>query len=357
MFFLPIVPVIIAGGLGSRLWPLSSKQNPKPFIKIFGNHSLFQKTLLRVSPFLNHRLPLMVTNEAFHPLCEKQAKEVGIDAFYSLVEPCMKNTAPAIISAAHFLFEKENDPLMLVLPADHVIAPFDRFVQCINDAKEFAIQGALVTFGIEPSEPKMCYGYIKKGACAGHNGFVIDAFKEKPDRTVAQHYVDSKEYLWNSGIFMAKASVFLSEMAKSAPSDLNLITDAVDNGVVQGTHTFLNEKYYSKLNSESIDYCIMEKTEHGVVVPTNIEWSDIGTWSAYWSHHDKDDKDNVLEGTVHACDSKGCLFVSKDIEIVGFGLEDVVAISAGNKVMITTREKAPELKKLIQAQEKQEILK
>lgn len=350
-----IIPVIIAGGLGSRLWPLSSKDKPKPFIKLFGDHSLFQKTLLRVAPFLEGRLPLVVTNEAFHSLCQEQAAEIDMGQYYSVLEPCLRNTAPAIVAAAKQLYKEEQDPIMLVLPADHIIEPFEAFAGCISNAISFAEKGHIVTFGIEPTEPKTCYGYIKEGQPLDGNGFTIEAFKEKPDQETAKAYTDSKAYLWNSGMFMAKASVFLEEMKKHSPDDLIWIEKAIQEGQVEGTHTWLNHDHYSKVTSDSIDYCIMEKTERGVVVPARLEWSDIGTWNAYWDHHEKDDLGNLSEGPTTVCESKGCLFISEGVEIIGFGLEDIVAISTGDKVMITTKAKAPELKKVLKYQESKTV--
>lgn len=352
-----IVPVIIAGGLGTRLWPLSCEETPKPFIEIFEGKSLFQKTMLRITPFLKEGgSPLIVTNKAFESLCRKQAESIGVTQFYSLIEPCMKNTTPAIISAAYFLAHKGDDPIMLVLPADHVITPFDKFVEYINQATKLAEKGHIVTFGIEPTGPKTCYGYIKRGESLGE-GFSIDSFKEKPCKEKAESYIASKQHFWNSGIFMAKASVFLSEMLKYDPTNLNLIMSSIDQSFTEGQKVFLEAQYYDQIISNSIDYTIMEKTDKGAVVPANIDWSDIGTWDAYWDHQDKDDQANVLEGQVSAIDSQGCLFISKGVEIVGFGLEDIVAISNGNKVMITTRKKAPELKKIIESQEKEKVSK
>ena len=157
---------------------------------------------------------------------------------------------------------------------------------------------------------------------------------------------------WNSGMFMAKASVFLKEMRKHSPNDLAWIEKAVEEGYVEGTHTWLNLEHYSKVTNDSIDYCIMEKTERGVVVLARLEWSDVGTWNAYWDHHEKDNQGNLLEGHTIACESTGCLFISEGVDIIGFGLEDIVAISTGDKVMITTKAKAPELKKVLKQQEK-----
>lgn len=341
-----ITPVIIAGGLGSRLWPLSSKSRPKPFIEIFGKRSLFQKTLTRLNALPNGTAPLVITNQFFEEICRQQAKGIGVEDLRCLVEPCMKNTAPAIATAAYFLSKQKKDAVMLVLPADHVISPIDEFLTCVDKAVELAEMGYIVTFGIDPTEPKTCYGYIEKGEKLGL-GYAISSFKEKPCKEKAKQYIASKKCFWNSGMFLTTVSTLLREMQHYAPEMLAHVKDSVDKGRPFEKSHFLDSSSYQKIQAGSIDHTIMEKTHFGAIIPSKMGWSDIGTWDSYWSHQSKDKDGNVLEGKASAIDSKQCLFVSKEYEMVGFGVENIVAIASDNKIMITTKEKAPELKKII----------
>ena len=280
-----IVPVVLSGGSGSRLWPLSRELYPKQFLPLLGESTMVQETVLRLEGVADLASPLVVCNEAHRFLAAEQLEEIGKKPSAVLLEPVGRNTAPAVALAALQALTSGQDPLILILPADHDINQPKTLCNAIEFARPLAMRGKLITFGIVPTEPETGYGYIKRGTVEqsseqGHEAFSVARFEEKPDRQTAQIYLDSGEYYWNSGMFMFKASTYLNELEKFEPKMLASCRKAYEAAQHENGFVFIDRDIFMECASNSIDYAVMEKTDSAVVVPLSAGWSDVGSWSA-----------------------------------------------------------------------------
>ncbi|POZ19602.1 mannose-1-phosphate guanylyltransferase/mannose-6-phosphate isomerase [Lelliottia aquatilis] len=335
-----IQPIIIAGGTGSRLWPLSRNQHPKQFLSLINDNSLLQNTIMRLDG-IPHASPIVVCNQEHRFLVAEQLRNVGIDAGGIILEPIGRNTAPAVALSAFFASSKctesEEDPVLLVLAADHVIKNIDGFINALNHALPLAQQGLLVTFGVVPTHPETGYGYIQKGRAITEISSEIIDFKEKPTSEKAQEYIDSKQYLWNSGMFMFRASVYLEELKKYRSDIHDNCVNAMKSASTDLDFMRIDLDSFSQCPSESIDYAVMEKTDKGAVVSLDVGWSDVGSWSSLWDINDKDVNNNVLSGDVISHHSENCYVLADSALVTTIGVRDLVVVQTKDAVLIADR--------------------
>jgi len=345
-----LIPVLLSGGVGSRLWPVSRSMLPKQFID-FPNmqESLFQNTLSRLEGVPDVEDPIVVCNSDHRFLVAEQLRQLGKEHCNILLEPIGKNTAPAVALAALCALQNNADPLLLVLPADHVIQDQTAFQLAINEALQSAKQGKLATFGIVPSVPDTGYGYIEKGVeLVGGNGYCVEKFVEKPDQETAQTYLDSGNYFWNSGMFLFSASTYLQELKRHAPDIFNSCYEAYANLERGEDFQLIPEPIFASCRSDSIDYAVMEKTASAVVVPLEAGWNDLGAWDALWEVRDKDEQGNALSGDVVTFDVQNSYIQSQSRLVAVAGIRNVVVVETADAVLVTDRSKAQSVKKLVQ---------
>ncbi|MBZ0332619.1 mannose-1-phosphate guanylyltransferase/mannose-6-phosphate isomerase [Marinobacter sp. AL4B] len=347
-----IHPVIMAGGTGSRLWPLSRQLNPKQFLKLTDDHlSMLQLTVARLDG-MESADPLLICNEDHRFLAAEQMRQAGYNDARIILEPCGRNTAPAIALAALQLVKatdnSADDPLMLVLAADHLIQNVAAFQQGIQKSIPLARQGKLVTFGIVPSHPETGYGYIKQGKELEDSCYGVDRFVEKPDLATAQDYLASGDYLWNSGMFMFGARQYLSELEKHRPEILSICQAAVEDANEDLHFTRINEAVFAECPEDSIDYAVMEKTQNAAVVALDAGWSDIGSWSALWDVSKKDANDNSFMGDVIAHDTTSTLARSENRLIATVGVSDLVIIETKDALLVAHKDKVQDVKKIVE---------
>lgn len=342
-----ISPVILAGGSGTRLWPLSRQNYPKQFLKLHGERSLLQQTFERVLALAPQK-SLVVSNDAHYFLCQEQLDgyESAIDY---ILEPCARNTAPAIAAAAlHLTQTLGEDAIMLVLPSDHWIANATAWQQAMEAGIAYAAtHDALVTFGITPTGAHTGYGYIEAGDGMTSAIKKVNRFCEKPDEHTAKMLVQSGRYYWNSGMFVCRASVYLRELERFA-SDINAACQkALHNS--QKHHDFLrlNLEDYQACRSESIDYAIMEQTDKAVVLPVNMEWSDLGCWTAVANANQQDENGNTLSGKVITRDSQNCFIASDDLLVTTLGINDQIIVATRDAVLIADKRYSQDVKHLV----------
>lgn len=342
-----ITPVIMAGGVGTRLWPLSRSQYPKQFLAISPDgKTMLQSTMLRLAG-LNASKPLLICNEEHRFLAAEQLRVIGCDDASILLEPMGRNTAPAIALAALQARKNGDDPILVVLAADHVICDVAAFHQCMQSALVLAEGGKLVACGVKPTHAETGYGYIEQGDALG-GGFLISRFVEKPDEVTARNYINSGFFLWNSGIFVFKASRYLEELNRFSPEILNACQSSIDGAQEDLTFIRVDRQAFEACPSDSVDYAVMEKTAEAVVVPMEAGWSDVGSWSALWDVSTKDDDNNVLLGDVLACDSTGNYVQSSSRLVATLGIQNLVVVETKDAVMVAHKNKVQAVKEIVE---------
>lgn len=339
-----VVPVILSGGSGTRLWPRSRKHYPKQLLRLLGQHTMIQETALRVDHL---GAPVIVCNEEHRFLVAEQLLELGIKPAAIILEPVARNTAPAIALAALAAYEKDPKSILVVLPADHLIKDVSSFRTRLETAIELAETGKLVTFGIRPERAETGYGYIKAERKSSDKALEIQQFVEKPDIATAVDYFVSGKYYWNSGMFVFRADVYLSELEVHQAEILKYARAAFENASQDLDFTRVDQESFAQCPEDSIDYAIMEKTGNAVLVPYDTDWSDLGSWQAIWEETEKDSDENVILGDVIAEDCSGSLFHAENHLIAAIGVEDMVIIDTKDALLIAKKDRVQDIKKIV----------
>ncbi len=344
-----IIPVILAGGSGTRLWPLSRELYPKQLIDIYNEKTMLQNTIMRLDGVPGIAAPIVVCNEEHRFMTAEQLRQMKVDPFAILLEPVGRNTAPAIALAALRACQDDDDPVLLVLPADHVIENINDFHAAIEQGYQFAQKDRLITFGIIPDAPETGYGYIKKGKTLDtHTGAAdIEKFVEKPDLKTAKKYLNSGEYCWNSGMFMFKASVVINELESHTPDIISGAREVMKQGVQDLDFFRLPLEGFKSIPSDSIDYAVMEKTLSGVVIPFSAGWNDLGSFDALWQTGQKDNNQNVIKGDVLVHDVKESYISSESSLITAVGIEKFVIVETKDAILVSPRDRVQDVKKIV----------
>lgn len=338
-----IHPVILSGGSGSRLWPLSREHHPKQLLVLTGGgRTMLQETASRLDGMSGIQPPLVVCNEEYRFLVAEQLRETTKEAAKIVLEPKGRNTAPALTLAALSLVKDGGNGIMLVMPADHVIQDRVAFQHAVMTAADLARQGALVTFGIVPTAAETGYGYIKLG-----EGNKVAAFVEKPNAATAQAYVDSGEYLWNSGIFVLRASDWLEELRRLAPDIYESCSAAYDKGIRDRDFFRVDPESFAACRAESIDYAVMEKTDRAMMIPLDAGWSDVGAWPALWDVCARDENGNVRQGDVLAHKTRNSLLFAQSRLLTTVGVEDLIIVETADAVLVARKDRAQEVKEIV----------
>lgn len=336
-------PVLLSGGSGTRLWPLSREAHPKQFLPLVGDDTLLQATWRRVAP-LSSAAPLVVANEDHRFLVAEQLRVIGAPRARIVLEPVGRNTAPAIAAAALIASADGADPLLLVLPSDHVVRDADAFRAAVRAASPAAEAGALVTFGIVPQAPETGFGYIQ--ADAGEGVRKVLRFVEKPDAATAQGYLDAGGYYWNSGMFLFRASRFLEELGRHRPDILAAARAACGHVDPDGEFLRLDREAFAASPSESIDYAVMEKTDAAMVLPVDIGWNDVGSWSALWDVSEQDADGNARHGDVIAVDSRNSYAYARRL-VALVGVDDLVVVETDDAVLVAAKDRVQDVKQVV----------
>jgi mannose-1-phosphate guanylyltransferase/mannose-6-phosphate isomerase len=340
-----LVPVVLSGGAGTRLWPLSRELFPKQLINLQGgDQTLLQATLSRTEGLPDLAPPIIVCNESHRFLVAEQIRSLGVSGARIVLEPCARNTAPAIALAA---LAADHEALLLVLPADHVIQRPADFQSAVRRALRIAEAGSLVTFGVVPESPETGYGYIRCGAAQGE-AFEIAEFVEKPDRARAERFLAAGGYLWNSGMFLFRAGRYLEELARHAPAMLEAAKAAVAAAKSDLDFLRVEAAAFAASPSDSIDYAVMEKTDSAAVVPLDAGWSDVGSWSSLHESLERDGSGNALRGDVLAEDTTGSFVFSESRLVATVGLRDHVVVETKDAVLVAPKERVQDVKKLVE---------
>ena len=350
-----VQPIILSGGAGTRLWPLSREQYPKQLLSFHGEHTLLQETVQRLdglSKLVGQVAePIIVCNEQHRFLVAEQVRSIGCDPAAILLEPTGRNTAPALTVAALASMKKSDDGILLVMPADHVITNIGQYHKAVCEAVNLAEKGMMVTFGIVPTQAETGFGYIRKGKLIHDTqATMIDSFVEKPDAATAQTYLDSGEYLWNSGMFVMRASVWLEQLEKYQPEMLAACRKAYQAASDDLDFSRLETKAFEACPADSIDYAVMEKldADEAAVVPLDAEWSDLGAWSAIWEVGECNPDGNVTKGDVlsHGCQNN--LFHAEHRLVAGVGVKDLLVVETADAVMVAHKDHAQDVKKIVE---------
>ena len=348
-----IYPVLLAGGSGTRLWPLSRKSYPKQFFNLIGGQTLFQQSAMRLtsSAIVEFAPHITLTNSDFRFIAVEQLQAVGIDPGTILIEPEAKNTSPAILAASVFAMNNDPDAVLLVAPSDHVIPDTDAFHQAVTKGLDQAANGKLVAFGIIPTHPETGYGYLE----LSNNNFDasevkrVSRFVEKPDLESADLMLKSGNYLWNAGIFLFRARDMIDAFEMFDPTTLDLVIASVSEAKVDLGFLRLKPEPWSELVADSIDYAVMERADNLVAVAYRSKWSDLGGWDAVWEEADKDKNGNAISDAAHAIECKNSLLRSENPsqQLVGLGLDNIIAISMPDAVLVAHKDRAQDVKKVV----------
>ena len=346
-----IVPLILCGGSGSRLWPLSRESYPKQFLSIKNDdkYSLLQKTLRRISSLKNLKKPIFVCNEEHRFIVAEQIRKLNIKDFIILLEPFGRNTAPAITLGALKSLELEEDPTLLVLSSDHEINNQEKFISVVEKGLKFAEQNKLVTFGVIPTKPEVGYGYIKSKEPLVNNvdGFAIDSFIEKPDLETAKKFLKDNRFTWNSGIFMFNSQKIIKEINKFKPRILVSCSNSIKKSIFDLDFQRLDKTSFEACEDISIDVAVMEKTSEGIVIPLDAGWSDVGSWEAVWETSKKDLDGNYKEGKVIIEGTKNSYLRSEDRLIVGVDLNNLIVIDTKDAILISDKKSSQKVKNIV----------
>ena len=345
-----LLPVIMAGGTGSRLWPMSRELYPKQLLRLYGQRSMLQETVLRLDD-VDAREPVVICNQEHRFLVAEQLRQINKLSHNIILEPVGRNTAPAIALAALSAIENGDDPILLVLAADHIINNKLAFHQAIKSAFKFALQGRLVTFGIVPTGPETGYGYIHRGqeeTLDEQIAYQVSRFVEKPNKETAESYIASGEYYWNSGMFMFRAKKYLEELEKFRPDILDACKAAIQGCKESDEFIKVDRDLFIACPDESVDYAVMEKTTDAVVVGFDADWSDVGSWSALWEVSPKDDKGNVLTGDTFLHNANNCYINTDEKLIAAIGVDDLVIINTKDAVLVVNKDQVQDVKKVVE---------
>ena len=344
-----MIPVILCGGAGSRLWPMSRKLLPKQFLPLVTEHTLLQDTALRLRGLAGASAPVVIANQEHRFLVGDQLGAIGIKPRALLVEPVGRNTAPAIAAAALQIAREDPDAVLLVLPSDHLIGDVAAFHRAARQAATLASDGYLVTFGIAPTEPATGYGYIEAGEPIAKNkgAFRIRRFVEKPSLKKAKTFLAKGGFLWNSGLFAFTARRYLEELGRFRPDVLAAAKAALEGASSDLDFVRLEQKAFAACPSDSVDYAVMERTERGAVVRAKMRWSDVGSWSALWEVGRKDRAKNVARGDVWLHDAKGCYVRAAGRHVSLLGAENLIVVETEDAVLVASRERAQDVKEVV----------
>jgi len=343
-----IVPVILSGGSGTRLWPLSREAYPKQFLPLVDQNTMLQNTALRIAGLADVAAPLVVCNQEHRFMVAEQLRAIGIQPATAILEPVGRNTAPAVAVAALHAQCDGADPTLLILPADHVIADVEGFRTAVRQVATHAEAGRLITFGIVPTAPETGYGYIKAGAPLDDSGVcAVERFVEKPDADTAQTYLRSGAYSWNSGMFMFRASAFLAELERLAPTMLAACQQALATGRADRDFLWLDSAAFAACPKDSIDYAVMEKTDHAVVLPLEVGWNDVGSWSALWEVGERNGDGNIARGDVIEVDTRDSYVDATSRLVATVGVEHLVVVETADAVLVATKDRVQDVKTVV----------
>jgi mannose-1-phosphate guanylyltransferase/mannose-6-phosphate isomerase len=343
-----LTPVLLSGGVGSRLWPVSRESHPKQFLPLAGEISMLQETLRRTVG-LEAGAPVVVCNEEHRFMVAEQLRQLDLQASAMILEPQGRNTAPAVALAALQAVGADPDAVLLVLPADHLITDVDAFVAAVGKALPLANQGRLMTFGVVPTAPETGYGYIKCGTEVAQDLFELERFVEKPDAATAQGYLESGGYLWNSGMFLLRAQSYLDELGKHAPEILSCCQRAMSATTADMHFVRPDAQAFTECPSDSIDYAVMEKTDVGGVVSLDCGWSDVGAWSALWDVAERDAHGNVCRGDVITDNCRNSYFRSDSRLVAATGVDNLVVVETADAILVADRDNVQDVKRIVNA--------
>ncbi|NMM38078.1 MAG: mannose-1-phosphate guanylyltransferase/mannose-6-phosphate isomerase [Glaciimonas sp.] len=346
----PLIPVILCGGSGTRLWPLSRETYPKQFLRLLGQDTLLQQTMQRLAGIEDVDPAILICNETSRFVVAEQLREIGIENAQILLEPTRRNTAPAIAAAALQALSRGNDPLLLVLPSDHVINNHAAFYSAVHKAKIVAEKGKLVTFGITPLGPETGYGYIRAGAAepGPAQAQPVIEYVEKPDRATAERYLASGHYFWNSGMFIFRASCYLEELTQFEPDIVAACSQAMTLSKQDFSFIRLDSQSYSRSPDKAVDYAVMERTTNATMVAMDADWNDIGSWASVWKASEKDQDNNAKHGDVMLQDCQGCLVHGSSRLITAVGMRNTIIVETADALLIMDADSAQETKKLVE---------
>ncbi|TMG74802.1 MAG: mannose-1-phosphate guanylyltransferase/mannose-6-phosphate isomerase [Betaproteobacteria bacterium] len=350
-----LYPVVLSGGSGSRLWPMSRRLLPKQFLPLVSEHSMLQDTVLRLRGLDGAGPPIVVSNDEHRFLVAEQMREIGVQPEVQILEPVGRNTAPAVAVVALYARSHHPDACLLVLPSDHLIREVPAFHAAITAALPLAASGSLVTFGIAPQGPVTGYGYIERGEPirGSERSFRVRRFVEKPDIETAQSYVSSGRFFWNSGMFAFRPERFLEELQRFRPEILAAATSAWEAGTRDLDFLRLNPAAFAACPSDSVDYAVMERTSASAVVQADIGWSDVGSWTALWEAGEKDVNDNVAHGDVDLREATGCYVRAEHRMVVALGVRDLVVVETNDAVLVADKARAQEVKEVVERLDRQ----
>lgn len=344
-----ILPVILAGGSGTRLWPLSRAKYPKQFLPLVGEQTLLQKTATRLDGLLDLAPPVVVCNEEYRFIVAQQMHEIGQTEARIILEPGARNTAPAAALAALLARETGDDPILALLPADHAILDEARFRVALEQAAGCAADGEIVTFGVVPTGPETGYGYIRAGTGIGGKARRVDEFVEKPDLDTARRYIADGGYFWNSGVFVFRASAYLDELAGFEPEIHAACVKAMDDQARDLDFRRPNGDAFLASPSKSIDYAVAERTSRAAMIPLDANWSDLGSWSSLWELSAADAAGNVSHGDVVAVDSENCYLRAETRLVAALGVENLVVVETPDAVLVADKDRAQDVKRVVDA--------